>query len=756
MSRRWLNLRAGFALALLWALASQAYGAQSIDASTQLRAIADEVYAWRLEREPQMRLVKGMPVTRLPRVDEESAREAAEFARRMQARTAAIDAGALRHADELFRQSLNHWLVVTVDAERYYWLVFVVTPYQGGDIHQMVFQALAAQEIATPEQGRAYLRLVGEYVDIVSDMRQKTLKQRARGLLVPAVAIDSAVELVRQIRTVAPDRLKLSDARLSKLPAADAQRLRSDLSTLLERKLLPELDRLVGVFDTDYRAAAPRTVGLRQYPDGEAFYRHLIRSYTGVDMTATELHEIGRSSLVDIDRQLARIRTQLGFKGTRAQFHDHLKTDPRWLAKTPGDVEARYMEYVGRIEPRIPEFFSVLPKAPYGVKRLDPAAEPGMTYGYYQRPNAADASGYYRYNGSGLERRTLVGAQHLIYHELIPGHHFQIALEQERADAHPLRAFMASTVYAEGWAEYAAGLAEEMDLYEPYDRYGHLMMRSFVATRLVVDTGLNALGWTLDQARDAMRAGTLESDVQIASELLRYSTDIPGQALAYYLGYDRIQAWRARAERELGEKFDLRAFNDAVLSAGSVPLDVLESHIEWFIGEQRGRSTAGGDEPTQHIAAVDTAAVRIDKAALAVWSALFDRSGWMNSFVARRHLAGPANATGDVSLNELQSAGGDPGRRLEEVLLAQPPTRLVIRLAPESGASTYAIGDYRLTASGRATNVEFTVYWWEDVPASAPAQQLENEYSGHTRAKIQADLERLKRFVETGRKATAE
>lgn len=754
-----MNALLRLAVALSWWCAfvsSPAHAAQADDAAARLRAIADEVYAWRLEREPQMRLVKGMPVTRLPKIDQASCRQAAEFARGMQSRLAVIDPKALEHTDDLFRQSLQHWLAVTIAAENYYWLVFMVTPYQGGDVHQLVFQTLAAQDIGSVERGRTYLRLVEQYVDIVSDMRRKTQQQRERGLLLPAVAIDSAAELVKQIRVAAPDRLALSDTRLARLSVADRQHLRSQLNPLIERRLLPELERLAAVFDAGYRAAAPRSVGLKQYPDGEAYYRHLIRSYTGVEMSATELHEIGRSSLASIEAQLAQIRRQVGFEGTREQFHELLKTDARWLAKSPAEVEARYMAHVGKLEPRIPEYFSVLPRAPYGVKRLDPAAEPGMTYGYYQQPNAADTKGYYRYNGSGLERRTLVVAQHLIYHELIPGHHFQVALEQQRSGAHPLRAFMGSTVYVEGWAEYAAGLAEEMDLYEPYDRYGHLMMRSFVATRLVVDTGLNSLGWTLDQAREALRTGTLEGEAQIQSELLRYSTDIPGQALTYYLGYDRIQAWRERAQRALGDRFELRAFNDTVLAAGPVPLNVLESHINWFIDQQRAPTTATGSKSPQHIAAVDVAAVHIGKAPSVVWPALFDRAGWMKSFVARQRVSGPANAAGELSLVELTSDSGKTGRRLEEVLLAQSPNRLVIRLAPETGAGTYTIGDYRLRASRGGTDVEFTVYWWEDVPAEAPAARLENEYSAHTRAKIQADLDRLKRFVETGRRATTE
>lgn len=744
-----------FAALLALAAASGAFAAQPAGEAAKLQALADEVYAWRLERDPQMRLVKGLPVTHLPGIDGATQRAEADFARKMMPRLAGLDAAALTHAEDLLRLSLQHDLQMAVEAAEFHWLVFAVTPYQGGDIHQLIFRVLGAQQVTTPQQGETYLQLVRDYARILEQMREKTIEQRRRGILLPKPAVPGAVELCRQIRAAAPAQLALPDARTAGMDRAQAARLRTQLAGLIDREVLPRIDRLEAVFDDSYLAAAPASAGVVQYPGGDRFYRHLIRLYTGIDLSAQQIHEIGRRSLQQIDPQLDAIRAQVGYTGSRDQFHEMLQTDPRWLAKTPQEVEARYMAFIERIQPRIGEFFSTLPSAPYGVKRLDVADEPGMTYGFYRQPSAADPKGYYRYNGSGLDRRTLVSAQHLIYHELIPGHHFQIAIEQQRIDAHPLRQFLASTVYVEGWAEYAAALADEMGLYEPYDRYGHLMMQSFIATRLVVDTGMNALGWSLDQARDAMRHGTLEGDAQIASELLRYSTDIPGQALAYYLGYERIRTLRDHAQRELGASFDLRAFNDALLTSGPVPLSVLESHVDWFIRE--GHKSAARSS-AQHVAALNVVTIHIKQPPQRVWAALFERGAWMPSFVSRQHLEGPPGATGDVSLYELRDERGNSARRREEILLAAPSQRLVIRLAPQDGHGTYAIGDYRLTPSGGGTDLEFNVYWWEDVAESATPQhlqRLEDTYSRHTQAKIQADIERLKQFVESGRRAIA-
>jgi uncharacterized protein (DUF885 family) len=262
------------------------------------------------------------------------------------------------------------------------------------------------------------------------------------------------------------------------------------------------------------------------------------------------------------------------------------------VARNPDEVARRYRAHLARIEPSIPRWFSLRPRARYDVVRLDRASESGMTYGYYQAPTPADPVGYYRFNGSELEKRSLVTAAHIIYHELIPGHHFQIALQQENRRSHPVREFLLYGAFTEGWAEYAASLAEEMGaLTDPYDLYGHLLDQEFLTARLVVDTGMNYFDWPLEKARAYMAEHTFESDVQIASESLRYSTDLYAQALGYRLGFDELWELRRRAERALGDRFDLRAFHAAVIGSGSMPLDVLRDHIEWFI---RTRAAAAG------------------------------------------------------------------------------------------------------------------------------------------------------------------
>jgi len=198
------------------------------------------------------------------------------------------------------------------------------------------------------------------------------------------------------------------------------------------------------------------------------------------------------------------------------------------------------------------------------------------------------ATGYYHYNGSDLANRSLLNAADLMYHELIPGHHFQVNLALENGKLPAFRREGGNTAYEEGWAEYAASVAGEMGMYaDPYDLYGRLDSESFIATRLVVDTGMNALGWSRERAVAYMRASETNSDEQIRTESLRYCCDIPAQALAYRMGHLKIRDLREKAKAELGEQFDVRKFHDAVLGSGSLPMTTLEKHVDWFIDSEK-------------------------------------------------------------------------------------------------------------------------------------------------------------------------
>lgn len=573
-----------FVLAVLAVLAVLSPSAPS--PKENLAQVVADLWQYRLDHEPAVRLQKGLPVQSLPEISEEGQRRETAFYRALLGRLARIDPAALSHEDWLTQAVLRWELEQAVEAADHLAVTPQITPY--------TFPLLLTQEIfqrhtfSSREDLDRYLRLLRQYPRHVAQIQARAEWQRSRGFLIPRETVDQMVPLVRAF--VQPPEQVVAPTRLDRIPPEEARAFRSQVERIVQDEVNPALERLAALLEGDYRKAAPERVGLGQYPGGPEAYRFLVRHHTGLDVTPEEVHRRGLEEVARIEARMAEIRRHLKFEGTQRQFHDFLRTDPRFLAKTPEEVGDRLMAPVRRIEPLIGRYFLRIPKAPYGVKRLDPALEGSWTFGLYQQPSPEDPKGWYLFNGSKLDQRPLAGAAALIYHELLPGHHFQIALQLENEELPEVRRSLYHTAFIEGWAEYASELGIEMGLYDdPYALYGRLALDMFLSNRLVVDTGMNALAWPRAKAIAYMKDRVLESDVQINTETLRYSTSIPGQALAYKMGSAKIWELRRRAERELGPKFDLRGFHEAMLGSGSLPLSVLESHIGWWIGQQKRR-----------------------------------------------------------------------------------------------------------------------------------------------------------------------
>jgi uncharacterized protein (DUF885 family) len=352
---------------------------------------------------------------------------------------------------------------------------------------------------------------------------------------------------------------------------------------IVDDQVVPAVEKLVTLLSGPYATAAPDRVGLSQYPGGASYYNLLVRWHTTLNTTAAAVHATGLAEVARIDSAMAVIRTQIGFQGTKAQFHAQLAKDPRFFATAPEEVGVRLMSYANRLDPLLDRAFSRRPRARGDVRRLSPDLEPSMTFGYYEMPTTSDSMGHYFYNGTKLSERSLLTAAPLIAHELWPGHHFQVNLSRENTELPPFRQGY-YTAYGEGWGDYASIVAGELGLYaDPMDMYGRLAMDMFISCRLVVDTGMNALGWSRERAMAYMREHELESDTQIASESLRYSTDLQGQALAYKMGSNEFLRLRSHAQSMLGTRFDLRAFHDQVLNSGMLPMTVLGDKIDSWL-----------------------------------------------------------------------------------------------------------------------------------------------------------------------------
>ncbi len=581
-----------FSLLLLVTLGCQSAG-QAQDTSrlkAQVKEIADADWQHTLEQSLFLRFKFGLPIKKLPDLSVEQAWKDASYARSLISKIDAVPQQKLDHEDTLTLDILRWQAQTVVEGQKYYWLAFPVTPYVAGQSLNFVHQVLAGQRFKTADDLANYLGLADKYAALLDQMLAKIKGQDQKGIRLPKPEIPVVVALFSAHRANTEKIFGVQSSRLDGLADAAKSDFQTKLQVSIKERINPAFDRLLAFLQGDYEQRAPEVVGYSQYPDGKAYYRYLVRLYTTLDLTPEQVHEIGLQRVAEGSRRMRQIRDGLGFKGSQAEFHQMLRTNPRFLAKTPAEVEERYMSYIRRMEPLIARYFAKTPKAPYGVKRLNPAIEASMTFGYYQPPTADNPVGQYHYNGSQLQDRSLVMAGPLIYHELIPGHHFHLASQNENT-ALPMvrREFSAAGAFNEGWGNYAADLAAEAGLLDdPYDQYGKAISDMFFSVRLVVDTGMNYFGWSLQRGRDYMKEHAFQSEPEINSETLRYSVDLPGQALGYRIGMDKIGELRRKAKEKSGDKFDIRAFHHAVLGSGAMPLSILEKHIDWFIASEKG------------------------------------------------------------------------------------------------------------------------------------------------------------------------
>lgn len=547
-------------------------------ANAELAKIADDVWQHTLADNVTLRTKFGLPIDALPDVGYERARQDAAFAQTILGRLRAIEPASLNDEDRITYGMLRWSGTLEVDALASFWHRFPVTPY-ATEIRP-VNSAFTSFAFRSAGDTARYLRLLDAYPAFIDGVANVVRGEAERGIRLPKDEITIVKAMLGNFRKDGDASLFfVAGDRLGAIP--DRAAFVASVRDAIAKKVNPALQRLVDVFDDSYVAQAPATVGLSQYPGGTDAYRFAVRANTTLNITPEEIHRIGLAEVARINAEMQKVRDQLGFQGTKAEFLAKLRTDPRFFAKTPEEEGARLTGYIHKIEPHIPQYFANLPKASYDVQRLDPRLEGSMTFGYYQPPTATDAVGHYFYNGSKLNERNLLFAAGLMCHELIPGHHFQIARQEENTSLPQFRREAFENAFVEGWGEYAANLGFEMGVYEDlYDRYGRLLMDSMIATRLVVDTGMNAFGWSRERASQFMRENTILSDNEIATETLRYSVDIPGQALAYKLGSNQMLALRRRAQERLGPKFDIRQFHEWLIGSGSMPLGVLEQHID--------------------------------------------------------------------------------------------------------------------------------------------------------------------------------
>lgn len=365
---------------------------------------------------------------------------------------------------------------------------------------------------------------------------------------------------------------------------ADKARLTAEYKATIDQGIYPVYRRLRDYLKNDYLPAARATVGLSSMKGGAELYKISIENTTTLPLDADTVHKTGLSEVARIKGEMEKVRQEVGFKGTLAQFFDYLRNDPKFKKESRAALTQGYYDIGKQVDAKIGAYFSTLPKAPLEIRPYEEFREKYEAGGSYQQ-GTPDGSrpGIFYFNAYDLPSRTTPGMTTLYLHEGAPGHHFQISLAQENAALPNFMRFGGNTAYVEGWALYAETLGYEMGFYkDPYQRFGTLSDEMLRAMRLVVDTGMHAKGWTRDQAIDYMMANSDMGRTDATAEVERYIA-IPSQALAYKTGAMTIQRLRKKAEAALGPKLDIRAFHDQVLNTGALPLAVLEKKINAWI-----------------------------------------------------------------------------------------------------------------------------------------------------------------------------
>lgn len=411
------------------------------------------------------------------------------------------------------------------------------------------------------------------------------------GYIPPRVTL-AGVDLTLQSHIVDDPAVSLFFKPFEQFPASvngsEQKRLVVAAADAIRGSVVPAYQALLRFLKTEYEPGSRDSIAAADFPEGAAFYRERIRYFTTLELLPEAIHHTGQSEVSRIRADMEAVVRKTGFKGDFSEFIAFLRTDPRFYVTTPKALLEKTALVLKRMDGELPRLFKTLPRLSYGIREIPTFNAPGNTAAYYQ-PGSGDGTvaGTYYVNTYDLASRPLYEIEALSLHEAVPGHHLQIALQQELGDLPNFRRFAGFTSFVEGWALYSERLGLEVGFYQDlYSDFGRLSYEMWRACRLVVDTGMHALGWTRQQAIDFMAANTSSTILNITNEVDRYIA-WPGQALAYKIGELKIRELRAMAEQELGAKFDLREFHDVVLLGGAVPLDVLEKAVrEWVAGRK--------------------------------------------------------------------------------------------------------------------------------------------------------------------------
>ncbi len=516
------------------------------------------------------------------------AMEAAAFLARLNA----IPAAALDSANQANRAILKRKLEGAIEGNRFGQRQLLYSTL--GSFHNTLAglaEQLPFRTRANYDDYLARLAFVPDRMRAYTDLSVAAARQ---GYVQPCVTMTGFESSITGVIAADPVKsrfyLPFAAARPAAIANADWTAMQALARDLIARRINPGYQAFDDAYIRDIKGKCRASVGASALPGGAAYYAYQVRQQTTTDLTPDAIHRIGLGEVARIRAEMVALATKSGF-ATREAMIAEMRSNPKYFARTPGELMAAAALQAKTIDGKMPSLFTRLPRLPYGVREIPAETAAGNTTAYYQ-PGSPDAgiAGTYYVNTSKLDQRPLWELPALTVHEAVPGHHMQIALQQE-LEMPAWRKYTAFfTAFVEGWGLYSERLGIELGIYDtPEKNMGRLSYEMWRACRLVVDTGLHSKGWSKPQAVAYMKDNTALTDANIDAEVNRYISN-PGQALAYKLGELKIRELRARAETALGPKFDLRRFHDAVLGQGAVPLDALDAQINAWIAAEKERA----------------------------------------------------------------------------------------------------------------------------------------------------------------------
>jgi len=562
------------------------------DAPGDFRTLLADAWEWQLRQDPVMASSLGdrrfndrWADSSLGAIEAAQARQ-----REFMSRLLAIDSSQLDEADQLNYELFRRDLMMDIEGAQFRNYLMPVNQRGGVQTLDEVAERVRLSTVRDFEDWLARLASVDTVLEQTMALQEEG---RRKGYMPPKILMERVPDqIAAQLVENAQDSpfyqafVEMPDS----IPPEEQERLRRAAKSVIDEKLVPSYRKFSRYFNDTYLPASRESIGASALPDGNSFYEYRTRLYTTTSMTPDEIHRLGLSEVQRIRGEMQLIIDELEFTGSFSDFLEFLRTDPQFYYETPEELFDAYLAICKRIDPQLVNLFGVLPRMPYGLRPIPDNIAPDTTTAYYSRP-AADGSraGYYYVNLYRPEVRPKYEMEVLSVHEAMPGHHLQIALQMELGDMPDFRRFSGFTAFTEGWGLYSESLGADLGLYkDPYSRFGALTYEMWRAVRLVVDTGMHYKGWTRQQAIDFFKANAAKTELDIVNEIDRY-IGWPGQALAYKIGQLKILELRRHSEETLGEKFDIRAFHDALLGGGALPLEVLETRMHrWLAGQLEG------------------------------------------------------------------------------------------------------------------------------------------------------------------------